>query len=259
MTALALLAAGLAGWLWVASPVGLQRLALPVEAAEGRRQRRLPWPGALLAALAIGAVAGWAPGISAGCVAGVAHWVWRRHRLRRDADRERAEVVRSCQLLAGMLRLGLVPTAALPAAAQRAPLLAEAAAVQELGGRVGPVLRTGASVPGRAGLAELAQAWEVAERTGASMTATLDAVAGRLVAAAEVHDTVEAELSAPRATGRLLAALPIAGLALGYLLGGDPVGFLTGLWFGQACLVAGVVLGCAGLVWTELLADRHGG
>ncbi|MDQ7991362.1 MAG: pilus assembly protein TadB [Propionicimonas sp.] len=259
MTALAILAAAIAGWLSVWPPPDPGRLAVHRPQAARPPGRRTAW---LVAAVvgAVGALAvDWAVGLSTAVVVVVAAWVWRRHRLRRNAVRERAEVVRSAQLLSGMLKLGLIPAAALKAAAGQAPVLAEAAAVQAMGGGVAPVLRQGAGAPGRAGLGELARAWELAERTGASMTATLDAVAEQLSRAEAVRDTVAAELAAPRATGRLLAGLPVAGVALGYLLGGDPLGFLTGSLAGRGCLLVGVALGCAGLVWTELLADRHGG
>jgi tight adherence protein B len=108
-------------------------------------------------------------------------------------------------------------------------------------------------------LAQIAAGWRVATRTGASMASTMDAVAERLRTDQQVSGVVRAELSAPRATGRLLAALPLAGLLLGYLMGGDPLGFLTGTPIGEGCLVLGVALMCAGLVWTDHLADRAGG
>ena len=60
----------------------------------------------------------------------------------------------------------------------------------------------------------------------------------------------------PRATGRLLTALPLLGIGMGFVSGGDPVAFLTTTMIGKACLVGAVVLVCAGLVWTELLATR---
>ncbi len=98
----------------------------------------------------------------------------------------------------------------------------------------------------------------VAERTGASLGATLDALAERLTAAGNLQDVVNAELAAPRATGRLLAVLPLAGLLLGYGLGGDPLAFLTGSPAGQLSLVAGITLGCAGVLWTERIAGGDG-
>lgn len=259
MTALAVLAAALAGW-WFVYPAGESRL----RAADRRQPRRIRWHVGWLAPMAAGllagGVAGWAPGVCVACIAATGGWVVRGHRRRATAQARRAEVVRSCQLLGAMVRLGLVPAAALRSAAADAPLLAEVAALQAMGGPVAPALRTAASgSPGSAGLGELAAAWQVAEVTGGSLAGTLDAVADRLAADAELRATVSAELAAPRATGRLLAALPLAGLALGYLMGGDPLAFLTGSWFGQLCLVGGVVLGSAGVVWTERLADRHGG
>lgn len=254
-----MLAAAVAGWLWAAPASSLARLT--VRAGRSRRvpQRQLIWLPAVSIGLTAGWVAGWAVGLAGGCVAATVTWVLRRNRHRRAVARERAEVVRACQLVGGMLGLGQVPAAALRTAAARAPVLAEAAATQSLGGEVATVLRRVATEPGREGLSQLAGAWQVAEQTGASMATTLAAVADRLAADLALLATVEAELSAPRATGRLLAGLPVAGVGLGYLLGGDPIAFLTSSVFGQVCLALGAALGCAGLVWTELLADRHGG
>lgn len=259
MMALALLAAAAAGWLWVTPSPGLSRLAARSARSRVGPARLLTWLPAAVLGLVAAAVAVWAVGVATGCVAATATWVLGRNRRRREAARQRAEVVRACQLVGGLLGLGQVPAEALRAAAARVPVLAEAAAVQTLGGEVAEVLRRASVRPGWEGLRELAAAWRVAEQTGASMAATLTAVADRLAAELTLRATVEAELSAPRATGRLLALLPLAGLGLGYLLGGDPVGFLTSSWFGQLCLALGAALGCAGLVWTELLADKHGG
>jgi tight adherence protein B len=185
--------------------------------------------------------------------------VWRRHTARRSSVANAAAVAAACRVLAGLLRLGHVPSSALRVAAAECPLLAEVVAVQQVGGEVAPVLRRLGARPGSRGLAELGVAWEVSERTGASLGATLDALAERLVATSAVNDVVSAELAAPRATGRLLAVLPVAGLLLGYGMGGDPVAFLTGSAAGQVSLSLGVVLGCAGVVWTERLADGADG
>lgn len=258
MTAAAVLAVAVAIWLWLAPSPGLARLVVPAARPQARARWLAWWPAAT-AGLAAAWMAGWAVGVAAGCVVATTIWVLRRYRRRRTVARERAEVVRACQLVGGMLGLGQVPAEALRAAAARAPVLAPAAAVQSLGGDVAAVLRQAGTEPGREGLAEVASAWQVAEQTGASMAASLTAVAERLAADLTLRSTVEAELSAPRATGRLLAALPVAGLGLGYLLGGDPIDFLMASWFGQVCLAVGAALGCAGLIWTELLADRHGG
>ncbi len=176
----------------------------------------------------------------------------RRRQLRQTA------VTEACDVFAAMLRLGRIPAQALGAAAAECPPLREAAAAQAVGGDVVAALRQAALVPGQGDLTRVAAAWAVATTTGASMTTTMAAVAASLRADQAVSGVVRAELSAPRATGRLLAALPFAGLGLGYLVGGDPVQFLTDGWIGQLCLVTGVALGCIGLLWTDHLADRAG-
>lgn len=221
--------------------------------------------GAALLFLVVGASA-WCWGPAGGAVslavafpAATVAWTAAAHRARRRALVRRRAVVRACQTLAGLVRIGHVPAGALAAAAAENGILAEAEAVRRVGGAVAPVFRRQAVGDGQEGLAELANAWEVAERTGASLTATLDALSDRLRDQARLRDTVRAELSAPRATGRLLGILPLAGILLGYSFGGDPLGYLTGSTAGQASLVTGSLLGCAGIVWTERIADRQGG
>ena len=242
----------------------LRRLGAPAEATGRSVRWRWLLPPVLLVAL-VGAGAAWGGAAgAAGCFAAGLTFatvlvVWRRHAARRGSLANSAAVAVASRLLAGLLRLGHVPSSALRAAAQECPLLGEVVAVEQVGGAVAPVLRRLGTRPGAGGLAELGAAWELAERTGASLGATLDALADRLAAIAVVTDIVSAELAAPRATGRLLAVLPLAGLLLGYSLGGDPVAFLAGSTAGQVCLVAGVVLGCAGVLWTERIADSGDG
>jgi len=239
-----------------------QRWARLGESELGRRSRpRFPqlWPAALpVAGLALGALrlsgASMVVGLCVGLIAGTAAQLWRTQLRRRRAARDSAEVVAACRLLAGLLRVGQVPGGALQLAAAESPVLVEAAAAQRAGASVAEVLRASAVRPGRTGLAELAVAWELAERTGASMTAALDGVVERQNAASAVAEVVAAELAAPRATGRLLAVLPLAGLVLGFALGGDPFRFLLGSAIGWAGLTSGVALACAGVLWTDWLA-----
>ncbi|MBU3975544.1 hypothetical protein [Propionicimonas sp.] len=203
--------------------------------------------------------AGGAIGLSSALVAVTVFWSMRWQRTASRAKRRTEDVVDACQLLAGLMRVGHVPTTALRIAAIDSAVFAEADAAQRVGGSVVAALRRQSREPGGVGLAELATAWEVAEITGASMTATLDALSDRLDAAHKVARVVDAELAAPRATGRLLAALPVFGLLLGYAIGGDPGSFLLGSPVGQLCLVVGVALACAGVWWIERIAARAGG
>ena len=62
----------------------------------------------------------------------------------------------------------------------------------------------------------------------------------------------------PRSSARLLAGLPLLGLAMGSGVGADPWAVLTTTGSGQALLVAGVLLEVAGIAWTGRLVRRIG-
>lgn len=266
MSLLAAVAAALACWSLLGPPTP-SRLRPPPPGRSARPGgvvgRRAVLPASVGAATVLGGVLGGSTGLVLGFAlalpAVTAVLVWLRHRRRAHAERNARAVAAACQLLVGLLRVGHVPSAALTIAARDAPVLAEAAALLGIGSEAAPALHRLGTGPGMSGLAELGAAWQVAERTGASLTATLDALADRLTARRAVEQVVAAELAAPRATGRLLAVLPVAGLVLGYALGGDPLAFLTGSLAGRLSLAAGVTLGCAGVLWTERIADREGG
>lgn len=267
MTTLLLVIAITTAFVWAVPASGAARLRrLRSESRAGARWRG--WAGAAAVGVVIAAgIAGWliagsaggAVAVSAAMLATTGFGLVRQHRQVRRARARSEEVADACQLLGGLVRVGHVPTVALRLASTDAVVLAEAAAGQGVGGSVIAALRRQSRQPGAAGLAELATAWEVAERTGASLTATLDALQDRLDDGRAVTRLVAAELAAPRATGRLLAALPFFGLALGYGMGGDPGAFLLATPFGQACLVLGVVLVCIGVWWIERIAAKAEG
>ena len=77
-------------------------------------------------------------------------------------------------------------------------------------------------------------------------------------AEAAAERLVASELASPRATGKMLALLPLLGIGLGFAGGGDPLVFLLGGLVGRICLAAAVCLVCAGLVWTTLLGRLPG-
>lgn len=220
------------------------------------------WPGGLMvvAGVVLGAVFDGRRGAALACAAGIAAWTaWvlvRRGRVRRrDADAQ-SEVAQAGEALAGLLRVGAIPTAALASLATEHPVLAEAASEFEVGGDVVAALRRGGERAGRQGLAQLAAAWEVASRSGASMESSIDAIAEELRRQLEARTTVRVELAASRSAGRLLAVLPVAGMLLAYGFGGDPLAFLAQTLAGEVCLVLAVALTSIGLIWTDTLADR---
>jgi len=65
---------------------------------------------------------------------------------------------------------------------------------------------------------------------------------------------VEGEVSAARATARLVAALPVVVLSAGQGLGTRPWEFLLARPAGVVCLGAGLALLLGGLAWIERIA-----
>ena len=168
----------------------------------------------------------------------------------------RVEVARACAALAAQLRIGQVPSEALASAAADSrccgmPAMPRISAATWSGSGAARPRR-----PGRAGLLELARAWQVSVQTGAPMSASLEQVAAGLSADQSLRAVVAGELSAPRATGKVMAVLPGCGIGLGYLLGGEPIGWLLGGPLGWGCLLAGAVLACLGVLWIEALARQ---
>ncbi|MFT4215569.1 MAG: type II secretion system F family protein [Micropruina sp.] len=261
LTLAGLLAIGAVWLCW--TPASVQRLRPAPPARSGMRVR----PPAVLGLAATGAVVvgglldgvrgavlGWAVGVTAAAAA----WTVLQARTARRRVRTRDQVASGCGELAGLLRAGYVPVRALELVARDAPLFAEVAAHHRVGGDVIEALRGAARRPGASGLLALAASWQISERTGASMTTSLDDLAANLAAERELARTVTTELAAARLTGRLLGMLPMIGLVLGYAVGGDPLGYLTGSAAGLACLAIGAGLAAAGVVWSEALAERAG-
>lgn len=212
--------------------------------------------GVLGAAALLGGGRGLALGLAALMLGGTVVGLLHQRTRSRARQRHRAEVAQACAALAAQLRIGQVPSVALAAATEDHPVLQEARDAQDLGGDVLRVWRTQARQPGLGGLLELARAWQVATRTGAPMATTLEQVAAALAAEQRLRAVVAGELSAPRATGKVMAALPACGIGIGYLLGGEPIGWLLSGLPGWACLVGGVLLACIGVLWIEALARR---
>lgn len=88
---------------------------------------------------------------------------------------------------------------------------------------------------------------------GAPLAPCLLSVAESLAAAERERADREAALAGPRATARILMALPAVGVLAGSALGADPVGTLLDGGPGTAALCGGVVLLVAGRWWSGLL------
>ncbi len=199
---------------------------------------------------------GWlVPGVIGAVAICVAWLLWLRRRERRVAHVTGRRVLETCEQLASELASGQPPGAALIRAAEDWSELGPVAEAFRVGSDVPAALRAVAARPGAEDLRLLAAAWHVAHRTGQGLADAVDRVARQLVEARATRRVVDGELSSARATARLVALLPVAALAMGSGVGGDPVGFLLRSPPGWLCLATGLGFGLAGLWWIEALAQ----
>lgn len=154
------------------------------------------------------------------------------------------------EAVAAQVRGGAAPNVAWDAAVEvlghRARLAGSASLLEALR-RLGAGERAAMSV---------AAAWTLAERVGAPLADLLDRLGTSLRQEADVEAQVQAALAAPRATVRLLAVLPLVGVALGELIGARPVHVLLGTTTGRLSGLTGVALALLAHVWTRRLIAR---
>ncbi len=182
---------------------------------------------------------------------------WNDPNGRREAARRRAAVIELCSALGAELRSGATARDALMAASRDVPGVDHLAAVAAAPhGDVAQALRATAERNGSAGLRRLAACWQVSERSGSGLAPSVSRLATTLRDEEQVRREVAAQLAGPRATAVLLALLPLFGLAMGNALGANPLAVLVGTPVGRACLVLGLLLEAAGLLWTARITRR---
>jgi tight adherence protein B len=172
-----------------------------------------------------------------------------------------AAAVEFTSAVAGHLRIGAAAETAIERAASEVTELrlkeATTSAVTAIRLGADPVrtMQQIAVLPGCQVFAWCGAAWRVAEKTGGSLATTIESIAETGRAEELQRQSVAAALAGPRATARLLAMLPFAGLALGTALGADPLGMLLHTPVGAACSAGGILLQYAGLRWTAALVS----
>jgi len=267
---LALLAVAAAVLVWPATRRADLRLRRLVDAARlagatapvARRGRRLPavpprWAGLLVAAAA-GVVAfawrGPAVAIAVGVAAAVIARSITRAAVRRDALARDRDLSAALRLLRAELDVGSRPEPALLAAASvagtyRSAFEAGARAVRD-GTDIVAAMSGGDAPPE---LVLIAQAWALADVTGAPLADVLGRVDDDVQARRAQVRAVASALAGPRSSAALLAALPALGIVLGTAMGGRPLAVLFDSAGGRWLLCVGVVLDAAGLLWTSRL------
>lgn len=171
---------------------------------------------------------------------------------RRKLTAQRIRAVEALAALAAELRGGQPLGLALLNAAGCPPVWPATLAALRLDGDVTSALRHDAKA--RPVLAALAACWQVSSASGSGLSAAVDRLAESARVAEDVRVQLEAQLAGPRATARMLATLPLIGLAMGMLLGADPLQWLLGTPPGLLCLLGGVLLTVAGMAWTSRIA-----
>lgn len=215
----------------------------------------LAWPGT-------------APGRSgAPTPAGRSQWAWGLAVRGRGRRAEPSWVAELAEVAAVALRAG-VPLAGAALVAARSPgvvaaapwLPAQLEAAAARGDGVAPVLTTPCvGLPPRVveDLRLLARAWVLSEETGAAAAHTTAAAAASLRARSAARDLREATLAGPRASMRVLTALPVAGPAVGLALGLSPA-VLYATPAARLSAVVGAGLTLAGWAWARRLVTAAG-
>jgi tight adherence protein B len=173
---------------------------------------------------------------------------------RRHRDQERQHAITAIVALAAELRAGQPPSIALVNAAGTPAVWPTALAVLRLGGDVSDALRTDAAF--HPVLRSLAACWEVGATSGSGLAAAVDRLAESSRIAADIRGQLEVQMAGPRSTARVLGTLPLIGLAMGMLLGADPLAWLLGSPIGLGCLICGLALTALGMFWTSRIAAR---
>lgn len=109
-----------------------------------------------------------------------------------------------------------------------------------------------------AGFAHLAHGLAIAQRHGISLAALTKEVRARVEAQQQHYRNVHAHLQAATVSSWILAALPLAGIGLGYGLGVDVLSFLSGTTLGAVILCAGLCLEALGLLWSHRIIVKAG-
>jgi tight adherence protein B len=203
-----------------------------------------------LAVLAVVVIAGAAGGVVAALAVAAYGTAAARALLAGAAQRARAqrrrELLDHLACAASDLRAGLPTGAVLPAGSP-------------VGSAIPAGPRAGAHRTGDDRLsARVGAATGLAERTGAPLAEVLDRIEADARAADRARAAAAAQAAGARATAGLLAALPAGGLALGYLIGADPLAVLLHTPVGAACALAAVALQVAGLAWTRRIMRGAG-
>ena len=216
--------------------------------------------GAAAIAIAFASISGVYLMSAAGIVAATVSLRRRAVRHRRAHDTEVDSLVAGLETVVGELRAGAHPAVAAGVAAAEcsgtvATAFGRACGRARLGGTAHDGLRV-ADSPVSGELMIVAAAWRIADDHGLGLVGLLSAARSDMLARRRFRTRTQASLAGARATGTVLACLPVVGVGLGQAMGASPIRVLLGGGLGGVLLVIGATLVCAGLLWTDAITDR---
>ncbi|WP_020497201.1 type II secretion system F family protein [Sciscionella marina] len=223
----------------------------------------LRWPAAVATACAAPLAVARGPLIGAALALAVfvALRRWRAARGVRARTSATQRFAEALQAMVAELRRGAHPALAAASAAETAevgPVFAGIADAAGIGARVADTLAArAAELPQLTiELERFASAWRLSVTHGLALAELLAALQRDVEHRVRSAANLRAQLSGARASGWVLAALPVAGVVLGQAIGADPLGLLGRQGTGGMLLLIGVGLICAGLTWTARLTER---
>jgi len=105
-------------------------------------------------------------------------------------------------------------------------------------------------------IAPLAACWSVAAQQGSGLSVAVTRMAEQARVAEDIRVQLVAQLAGPRATARILIFLPLFGIAMGMMMGVNPLAWLLGTPLGMGCLALGIGLISLGYWWISRIVQR---
>lgn len=182
-------------------------------------------------------------------------WSWRGRQRRGSLEQAFAHDLRA---LVAELRSGAHPGNALSTAASSTVLWPQAVAAERFGDGVADGFARDATENPRLGryLRQLSACWRVGVNHGSGLAISIERLAVSIETTMDVEATLANELAAPRATVRLLAFLPVVGIAMGYMLGANPLAWFVDTGIGKVTFLAAGGLTIAGSWWSHRIVSR---
>ncbi len=160
------------------------------------------------------------------------------------------------EVLRGLARLTRADDRSTAGSRSRANARPDAPAVGTAGSKVAGAVLAVSQDPTAQVTERLRSGWLLTRRHGLAFTPLIDALAADLAQQIAAEAERAGQVAGPRMSGYVMAVLPLMGLALGVGMGADPFRILLLTPVGNILLTVGVLLTCAGLLWSARIVRR---